>query len=121
MANHVFEKRKLNSSLLPWPVRRPFPDNAHAVLASGFGQLGTDNLRTGSHQVGQADQLIATAGGFDSVRPANDEWDAVAAVPDIGLRSAPLFAGVMALFLQFADAGGAGASVIAGEDDQRVL
>ena len=67
------------------------------------------------------DELVAGAAGFDAAGPARDEGNAVAAVPDVGLGPAEVGADLVALFGQLSDAGGLGAAIVTGEDQQRVV
>src|ERR1022692_3625626 len=66
-----------------------------AILCSGVGKLYLSDRGGCSHEVGQASELIANRARRNLPRPARDERNAMAGVPDIGLLATPVRIGAM--------------------------
>src|SRR5881397_3893209 len=93
----------------------------HAVFGGVVGQLRSEDVRARGEKVGQADDLIAGAAGFDMAGPADDERDAMAAVKNIRFGSAEVVARIVSLGGEFVELRLRRAAVVAAEDEQRVF
>src|SRR5687768_12320907 len=95
--------------------------NADAVLGGGDGQLLAKDLSAGGEEVVQADELIACAASLYVTWPTDEKRDAMATVEDVGLRPAKSRAGIVALHKKLIELRFRRTTVIAGENDQRVV
>ena len=62
--------------------------HADAVLTGTVRQGLADDLGECGHQIREADQFATLAARSNHARPTGNAWDAMAAVPDIGLVAA---------------------------------
>src|SRR5438093_1030614 len=94
---------------------------ADAVFGGIVGQLRIEDVRAGGEQIGEADELIAGSAGLDTAGPADDERNAMPALKNIRLGSAEMVARVVSLGGQFVELRLRRATVVTGENYQRVF
>ncbi len=87
------------------PTSATITPQSASDLAEQLKQLG-DQLRTGGHQVNLTNGLITSRLRFDSTRPANDERNAMTAIPQVGFGASELGTGIVSLLLHVFDVGG---------------
>lgn len=96
-------------------------EKTHAVLAGIRRQGDSQQIREGSQKIELADQLIGDAAGFHLARPADQKRHAVSAFVEICLVAAIDMAGVVTGGEKLVYFRGRRATVVRGEDDERVV
>src|SRR5437868_2741787 len=94
--------------------------NVVAIFGGVRRELFPDDGRTGGHQVGQTNHLVALAARSDLSGPADDEGDAMPSLPVVVLASQELTGTVMPM-ISFALELRHVRPVVAGEDHQGVV
>ena len=72
----------------------------HAILRTGIRKFHIQDICHGSHQIGQADDPVTAAPGFDRFRPLYDQRDPMTSLIDVRFCSTEHITGIMAFCFQ---------------------